>query len=447
MTKLLTWVQNIRIAYDAGGVILSGGIMRSTLFITLALVLFAALPIGAETLVGKVYKIEADGTVIVSGASAGKAAIGDRFSVDCGNGVKVELVVTFPMMTIAKCKIAATDVSRKSKIALGQSVYVKGGSAPSLDGAVPQKLAGRWKEFWAPGQETNVTYHDEYRITLTGNDIKLEIAKGEQYPIESVLYTDGKFSFTQKTSFDVKYTLTLSSDGSKLEGEAVTPEGQYPIRWERIPEPVAGAIPDALAGRWKEFWAPGQETDVTYHDEYRITINDGEIEMEIVKGETAPLLNVTYANKKFTFTQKTAFDVKYTLTLSADGTRLNGEAVTPNGKYPIRWEKIPDVGDDARSLSIGHWKEYWAYGQETDVNYNDEYTVYDQDGTIHVRLDKESDESNMSGVDFTDGELIFTQTTSFDVNYRLKPSADGKLLEGTATTPENTYPIRWERID
>ena len=100
-------------------------------------------------------------------------------------------------------------------------------SAPAGDAAID----GRWKEFWAPGQETNVTYHDIYLISTSGTlSVRLEKEGGD---LRDSSFADGWLSFTQKTSFDVKYRLKLSSDGKTLEGTATTPSKTVPIRWEK----------------------------------------------------------------------------------------------------------------------------------------------------------------------------------------------------------------------
>ncbi len=86
--------------------------------------------------------------------------------------------------------------------------------------------------------------------------------------------------------------------------------------------------------------------------------------------------------------------------------------------------------------------EFWAPGQETDVSYHDIYLITTSGG-LNVRLEKE--EGGFTDVKFGSGWFTFTHKTAFDVKYRLKLSADGSKLEGTATTPAKTVPIRWER--
>lgn len=98
-----------------------------------------------------------------------------------------------------------------------------------------------------------------------------------------------------------------------------------------------------------------------------------------------------------------------------------------------------------RTSVAGMWKEFWAPGQQTDVTYHDEYEVsVSESGSVSVKL-KNTDGANISGAEFSAGVLTFTQKTSFEVRYQLRLSSDGSVLEGTATTPAKTVPIRWER--
>ena len=193
----------------------------------------AAAVFAAETPIAKVYQVDkARGIVVISGRIQEKLSTGDRVHVRTKSG-PVGLDVFMPMMSVATCRVASgANAAAVEQLAAGLDVYA--GGAPEAAAASAQSesgLAGRWMEFWAPGQATDVSYHDIYLVSADGGlRVRLEKDGGA---MSDVMYADGWFTFTQKTSFDVKYRLKLSSDGLKLEGTAATPNKTVPIRWER----------------------------------------------------------------------------------------------------------------------------------------------------------------------------------------------------------------------
>jgi hypothetical protein len=95
----------------------------------------------------------------------------------------------------------------------------------------------------------------------------------------------------------------------------------------------------------------------------------------------------------------------------------------------------------------GDWKEYWGVAGQTDVTYHDEYRVdVDPDGAVSVSLVGAHEEQEIVDEAYVDGALTFTLTTSFQVRYRLELEPGGGWLAGSATTPKETVPIRWERL-
>ena len=71
-----------------------------------------------------------------------------------------------------------------------------------------------WKEHWGTPGQTNVTYHDQYRVTRTSdNRVKVEILNRRQ-KTENEQLKQNLLIFTQHTdTYVVKYSLTLQQDG------------------------------------------------------------------------------------------------------------------------------------------------------------------------------------------------------------------------------------------
>lgn len=96
----------------------------------------------------------------------------------------------------------------------------------------PGTIAGDWREFW--GEPGDLDYNDEYRVDFDGQGGVTVTPVGREHPISEVAYRGGVLTFTQTTSFPVRYRLTLSRDRARLEGTATTPSLEARIRWERI---------------------------------------------------------------------------------------------------------------------------------------------------------------------------------------------------------------------
>jgi len=91
-----------------------------------------------------------------------------------------------------------------------------------------------WKEYWGTPGETNVTYHDQYRITQTsGGNVKVEILNRNQKTSNERL-EGNVLTFTQHTdTFVVQYSLTLQPDGKWMVGTATTPKKVVNVKWEK----------------------------------------------------------------------------------------------------------------------------------------------------------------------------------------------------------------------
>lgn len=95
---------------------------------------------------------------------------------------------------------------------------------------------------------------------------------------------------------------------------------------------------------------------------------------------------------------------------------------------------------------VGSWREFWGVPGKSDVEYHDEYQVgYDGERPFVLPLNKEhADAINSVTIDGDNVDLVIH--TSFDVHYQLHLDRGGASMTGTATTPDKTVPIRWERI-
>lgn len=305
----------------------SAALLASTLFIAAA----QAAPFAKIHQIDKAHKV-----IVISGQIQDKLATGDKVWVKTASG-PVQLVVTMPMMSVAKCRIPSN--SSQSDFALlevGLEVFLgdaPGRTEPPSSAVAASALTGEWTEVWGSGTAV-LSYSDIYDIDLS-SAAPVRLRGAEPSLVRNVRYESGRLSFVQHTSFDVSYSLKPNADGSVLEGTAQTPDGSRPVRWTRSAGRASGL--SAIEGRWMEFWAPGQETDVTYHDIYLITVSGG-LNVRLEK-EEGGLSDIKYENGWLSFTQKTAFDVKYRLKLSADGSKLEGTATTPSKTVPIRWER------------------------------------------------------------------------------------------------------------
>lgn len=99
---------------------------------------------------------------------------------------------------------------------------------------VSKPVITEWKEYWGTPGETNVTYHDQYRITQTsGGTVKVEILNRNQKTSNERL-EGNVFTFTQHTdAYVVQYSLTLQQDGKWMVGTATTPKKVVNVKWER----------------------------------------------------------------------------------------------------------------------------------------------------------------------------------------------------------------------
>ncbi len=100
---------------------------------------------------------------------------------------------------------------------------------------------------------------------------------------------------------------------------------------------------------------------------------------------------------------------------------------------------------DSALTVLGEWREHWGTPGQTTVTYHDLYRVYQaSDGSIKVQIINRN--QKISSENLNGSLLAFTQQTdAYTVRYLLNLQQDGKWLAGTATTPNGTYNVKWER--
>jgi hypothetical protein len=124
-----------------------------------------------------------------------------------------------------------------------------------------------------------------------------------------------------------------------------------------------------------------------------------------------------------------------------------GGSSTPAPATPIANTPSPATATvAARPTVLGKWREYWGTPGETDVTYHDEYEVGDKDGQPYVVPLAQDHPDVINTVTIKGDDLDLVIQTAFEVHYQLHLDAGGATMSGTATTPDKTVPIRWERI-
>jgi len=94
-------------------------------------------------------------------------------------------------------------------------------------------VLGEWKEHWGTPGETDVTYNDQYRVSRA-DDSKIKVTILDRTQVIEDAHLEGNtLTFTQHTTFAVKYSLTLQPDNKWMIGTATTPEKVVKVKWER----------------------------------------------------------------------------------------------------------------------------------------------------------------------------------------------------------------------
>jgi hypothetical protein len=102
-------------------------------------------------------------------------------------------------------------------------------------GVTSASFVGEWSEHWNPSGQTDVTYHDHYKVSQEDNGtIKVTILNRKQLIKDEHIEKD-TLTFTQHTDrYVVKYSLTIQPGNKWMIGTAITPKKVVPVKWERI---------------------------------------------------------------------------------------------------------------------------------------------------------------------------------------------------------------------
>jgi hypothetical protein len=108
-------------------------------------------------------------------------------------------------------------------------------SLGNAQGAVAASFRGKWKEYWGTPGQTDVTYHDLYRVDQSDDmKIKVTVLSRKQW-IHDESIDQSTLTFTQHTDYYmVKYSLTMQPGNQWMIGTATTPKKIFPVKWERI---------------------------------------------------------------------------------------------------------------------------------------------------------------------------------------------------------------------
>lgn len=102
--------------------------------------------------------------------------------------------------------------------------------------------------------------------------------------------------------------------------------------------PVVEASP---LGLWREQWGIPGETDVDYHDEYEVGMDNGRAYV-IPRSQEHPdeIQSVRIEGDTLDLVIHTSFDIHYVLRLDPGGASMSGTATTPDKVVPIRWDRV-----------------------------------------------------------------------------------------------------------
>ena len=103
-------------------------------FLCVSIILFFASLAFAEDSIGEIYTVNpVNGEIIIASPNAAKKMVmGDHLVVRTDDGKNISIIITFPMMVLAKCKIDAASLSLQSLLKPGLKVY-RSASIPQLE--------------------------------------------------------------------------------------------------------------------------------------------------------------------------------------------------------------------------------------------------------------------------------------------------------------------------
>ncbi len=95
-----------------------------------------------------------------------------------------------------------------------------------------EKLVGTWKynvEYAPEGYDKGLMVFNKVEGKFTG-EVKLE---GYSIPVKNLVFEDGEYKFGVEIDYGY-IPITIKIDGDKITGKASTPEGDMPIKGEKI---------------------------------------------------------------------------------------------------------------------------------------------------------------------------------------------------------------------
>lgn len=211
---------------------------------------------------------------------------------------------------------------------------------------------GDWSEHWGTPGKTDVTYHDQYRISRDDSGgVKVTILNRDQL-IKDARIENNTLKFTQRTdTYIIRYSLTLRPDKKWLVGTVVTPKKVVNVKWKRTTplglsetrtsKRVSNVNIDSFLGDWREHWGTPGKTDVTYHDQYRISrVDSGTVKVTILNRDQV-IRDERIENNTLKFTQRTdVYTIRYSLKRQPDGKWLVGTVTTPKKVVKVKWKRV-----------------------------------------------------------------------------------------------------------
>lgn len=182
--------------------------------------LLAGLTSGAGKEIGKVAGIDTGkGMVIINLGSGVELRMGEMLEVETGSG-KIRLEVTYPMLTVAKCKIRGTG--RLSDLKKGMTAYRYSADAVKGDektGDASGKKTGYAEKFG----DTEMVYIAGGTFTMGTPDNEAERESDEaQHEVTLSPYWVGRYEVTQKEYRDVIGTNPSNFKGDRLPVDSVS---------------------------------------------------------------------------------------------------------------------------------------------------------------------------------------------------------------------------------
>ena len=107
----------------------------------------------------------------------------------------------------------------------------------SFQPAAKSPFSGTWKETWAVGQESDVSYQDVYEVSGKTKNLLIRCTSHANYKFENIRIKGRNIRFDLiNDTYRLPYDLTLQPGNKTMKGKAtgITNE-TVPILWEKQP--------------------------------------------------------------------------------------------------------------------------------------------------------------------------------------------------------------------